>query len=148
MTQRSGHACDMLAFCFLYCLIITSKVRSWNYCVLQCQIYFIYFVTNTEYRSYVFYKKLIVVYCLRKLQFLVTEISLQCSQKPAAESLPQTVESSPNFDFRLPKTDFWRFLSIYLFSVFPSVSCLQRFYTRQNGNDILEESFVGRWGLS
>jgi len=106
MTQRSGHACDTLRFCFLYCLIIISKVCSWNYCVLQCQIYFSYFITNTVYGSYVFYKKRIVVYCLWKLQFLVTEISLKCPQKPAAESLPQTVESSPHFDFRIPKTDF------------------------------------------
>lgn len=68
------------------------------------------------------------MYCLRKLQFIVKVISLQCSQKPAAESLPQTVESSSHFDFRLLKTDFWRCLSIYLFPVFPSVSCLQRFF--------------------
>jgi len=32
--------------------------------------------------------------------------SLQCSQKPPAESHPQTVGSSPHFDSRLPKTDF------------------------------------------
>ena len=38
--------------------------------------------------------------------------SFQCSQKPSAESHPQTVESSPHFDPRLPKTDFDVFQSI------------------------------------
>lgn len=35
-----------------------------------------------------------------------TEISLQCSQKPSAESLSQAVEFSPHFVSQLPKTDF------------------------------------------
>jgi len=38
MTQKSGHVCDTLPFYLLYCLIIISKARSWNYCVLQFQI--------------------------------------------------------------------------------------------------------------
>jgi len=67
MTQRTGHACDTLPFCILYRLIIISNVRSSNYCVLQCQIYSSYFLTNTIYGSHVFYKKLIVVYLLKKI---------------------------------------------------------------------------------
>jgi hypothetical protein len=129
MTQRSGHACDTLPFCFLYCLIIISKERSWNYCVLQCQTYSSYFVTNTMNGSHVFYKKLIVVHLLKKITIFETEISLQCSQKPSAESHPQTVESSRHFDCRLSKTDF-DVCQCILFPVIPSVSRLQPFLYR------------------
>ena len=119
-------------------------LRNLSRCTVTRTSYFSYFVTNTVYGSRVFYKKLIVVYLLKKLQFLETEISLQCSQKPAAEFVPQTVESSPHFDSRLPKNDF----QSICFQFSPSVSCLQGSCTRQNGNDILEESCVGRWGMS
>jgi hypothetical protein len=62
-------------------------------------------------------------------------MSLQCSQKPGAESRPEAVESNPQPDTRLPETVF-RIVFPSICSSFSQVmSCLQCFYKRQNGND-------------